>query len=473
MAVRDIGRSKARLQAASLFVEPLISLDPVGDWSVVDFFSGCGGMSCGFARRAPFRILAAVDAEHAKPCEGFGRLDCNATYLANIGIEPIERNIAELDPDDFWSGLINRTDSTLNAGDLTVLLHCPPCTDFSRAKPTNHLGDSAKNSLAAKCVDFARAMRPEFVLMENARELIQGNNRHHFHTLVRGLETLGYDVKGEIHFLSRFGLPQVRERALVVASRSGPALTLSDLWEGWEVDPLATHVRHAIGSLGTRRLAAGVVDPEDVMHVSPGFASEVVLRRMEAIPKDGGSWFDLADHPQREELLVPSMKGRLARQDLGSHPDVYGRLSWNKPAVTIKRECAHVGNGRYAHPDQTRLLTVREMALLQGFPLDYQFTSKSLANRYRHIGDAVPPLISYQLSALVSWMKTGVRPEPRDWILPGTSLKLPDVRRCRTTRTFRSQPAPLFQPSLKSGPVLGITPESSIIAPGMVKIEHV
>ena len=102
---------------------------------------------------------------------------------------------------------------------------------------------------------------------------------------------------------------------------------------------------------------------------------------------------------RRAALLTPAMARRVARGDLGSHPDIYGRLWWDRPAVTIKRECGHVGNGRYAHPEQDRLCTVREMALLQGFPRDYPFTG-SLANMYRHIGDAVPPLISYQLAAL-------------------------------------------------------------------------
>ena len=65
------------------------------DWPVIDFFSGCGGMSCGFVRRPPFRLLAAVDAEMAKPCEGFGKLGCNSTYAANIGIKPtIERTFS-------------------------------------------------------------------------------------------------------------------------------------------------------------------------------------------------------------------------------------------------------------------------------------------------------------------------------------------------------------------------------------------
>jgi DNA (cytosine-5)-methyltransferase 1 len=213
---------------------------------------------------------------------------------------------------------------------------------------------------------------------------------------------------------------------------------LDDLWEGWSLAVEATTVRHAIGALNKRPIGAGQVNADDAMHQSPGFASETVRRRMEAIPRDGGSWYDLADHPAADELLIKSMKDRLARNDPGSHPDVYGRLSWDRPCVTIKRECAHVGNGRYAHPEQSRLLTVREMALLQGFPDSYVFPASSLANRYRHIGDAVPPLISYQLSALVCWMKTGRRPQPRDWMLPGTSLRVEDVtirQRPREDRT--------------------------------------
>jgi DNA (cytosine-5)-methyltransferase 1 len=100
---------------------------------------------------------------------------------------------------------------------------------------------------------------------------------------------------------------------------------------------------------------------------------------------------------------------------------------WNRPAPTIKRECAHVGNGRYAHPEEDRLLTVREMALLQGFPVDFQFNGAALSNLYRHIGDAVPPLISYQLACLVDWILGAPRPRPTDWVLAGTHLRPSDV----------------------------------------------
>ena len=385
-------------------------------------------MSYGFFHRKPFRLLAAVDAELAKPCGGFGKLSCNESYIANLGIEPINRNIAELNPEEFIAEVSVRSGSELKPGDLTVFLCCPPCTDFSRTKPENHSVDTPKNSLALKCAEFVEALRPEFVLMENARELIRGNHPHHYLEFTRRLEAAGYDVRGSTHFLTKFGLPQIRERALIVASRTSPVFTLEDLWEGWKPTRASITVRHAIGHMNQRPLTAGERDLNDPMQVSPGFATDVVRRRMAAIPHDGGSWFDLANHPHVDELLVDSMRKRLSKGDLGSHPDVYGRMSWDKPAPTIKRECAHVGNGRYAHPEQDRLLTVREMAMLQGFPADFDFPSRSLANRYRHIGDAVPPMISYQLSALAGWMKTGVRPEPRDWILPRTSLKRSDIR---------------------------------------------
>jgi DNA (cytosine-5)-methyltransferase 1 len=363
-------------------------------------------MSCAFARRPPFRLVAAVDAEMAKPCEGAGKLGCNRTYAENIGVEPLDRDLAALDPEELLAHL---SAASIRRGEITALLCCPPCTDFSRAKPANHLVDSAKNSLVVKCADFAECLYPEFVVVENARELIRGNHAHHYRALVARLERLGYEVAGEVHTLTRFGLAQQRERALVLASRVGPVRTLG----------------HAIGHLSARPLAAGQADPDDDQHVSPRLAAEAVRRRIEAIPADGGSWFDLAD---RDELLIDSMRDRLRRNDRGSHPDVYGRMAWDRPAPTIKRECAHVGNGRYAHPEQHRLLTVREMSLLQGFPADYRFVAESLANRYRHIGDAVPPLISYQLSALVAWMKTGRRPAPREWALPGASLKAGDLR---------------------------------------------
>ncbi len=135
------------------------------------------------------------------------------------------------------------------------------------------------------------------------------------------------------------------------------------------------------------------------------------MQRIRAIPHDGGSWSDIAD----PDLLIRSMIGKRP----GSFPDIYGRLWWDRPAITITRECGHPGNGRYLHPDQDRMLSVREMALLQGFPPDYVFTGP-LSARYNQIGDAVPPLISMQVAGMIA-SRIGEPVKPAFGLEPKTS----------------------------------------------------
>ncbi len=386
-------------------------------WSVVDFFSCGGGTSAGFARRPEFRILAAVDLELAKPSGGAGASDCNATYRANHAIEPMNRDMMTLTPEAFAAA------AGLSPGQVTVMISCAPCTHLSRANPANHLTDRPENSLIGRSGAFAVHLRPEIFLMENARELIMGNYRHHHAALVKVLEDAGYHVRSEIHVLDRFGLPQVRERALIVASRIGEARSLEDLWQGWAVRPQATTVRAALHRLAEWK-QAHPDDPDGDAYPGMGPA---VLSRLAATPHDGGGWVDVARNPNTRSLLTKDCLRRWEAKDLGSHPDVYGRMARDRPAPTIKRECGHAGNGRYAHPTADRLLTVREMAVLQGFPFDYRFPARAIANRYRHIGDAVPPVIAFQMAALVKWMKTGRRPEPADFVMPDTALRLEDI----------------------------------------------
>jgi DNA (cytosine-5)-methyltransferase 1 len=388
-------------------------------WSAVDLFSGAGGMSYGFRAHPDFAVAGAADAQLGKPSSGRGTLGCNASYEANIGVAPVEADLGSSDPAEVCAAL------GAGPGEVTVLAACPPCTGFTRTMARNHLRDDRRNSLVGQVSRYAEVLRPDIVLVENARELVMGRFSGHLARLLADLEDLGYQTRAATHLLDRFGLPQRRERALVVAARQPlDVRDLADVWAGWRVNPKATHVRRAIWELPA--VPAGAADPADPLHVSPSLTAEANRRRLAALPHDGGSWADLAGRPDAHLLLTPAMRRRVAAGDLGSHPDVYGRLWWDRPAVTIKRECGHIGNGRYAHPEQDRLCTVREMAILQGFPRDYRL-SGSLSNMYRHIGDAVPPLISYQLAAACRWMLTGQRPEPGDLILPGCHLAETDV----------------------------------------------
>ena len=385
--------------------------------TVIDLFSGGGGASAGFHAHPGFKVIAAVDAQLGKPSSGEGKLDCNATYSENIGIHPLEANLAEVSPDSLASQLDISTSPD-------VLIACPPCTGFSRTLAKNHIEDDKRNSLVGRVSEFVRVFSPKVLIMENARELAMGRFKVHLTNLIDDLEGQKYRTSVGIHFLNDFGLPQRRERTIVIAVRNGLSLrTFNDLWEGLAIEPKSTHVRRAIWALPF--IGAGEINGADPMHISPSLR-DTTLARLSATPTDGGSWFDLANLHDSDKLLTPTMRSRLALGNLGSHPDVYGRMWWDRPAPTIKRECSHVGNGRYSHPEQNRLCSIREMAILNGFPYDYIFRG-TVHNRYRHIGDAVPPVISYQMAALTAWMLGGNRPTADEMIMPRTHLDPSDV----------------------------------------------
>lgn len=396
-------------------------------WKVVDLFSGAGGMSFGFHTHKEFEIIGSVDAQLGKPSSTPGSLQCNSTYEKNIGLSPLNINLKEISPKELKSKL------GLGEGDsIDVLSSCPPCTGFSRANPQNHLKDDPRNSLVAKTAQFAIELDASIVVMENARELLKGNFTQHFNSLREQLEENGYKVHAKIHFLNKFGLPQVRERALVIAVKKElPLRTLSELWSDYVVAPEATTVLRTFNELDSG-------DYPD--HKFPNFSSQTVKDRIAAIPADGGSWIDLLKHPDGDELLTPGMKRLLAQGKKGSFPDTYGRMHWDKPAPTIKRECSHIGNGRYAHPEENRLCSVREMATLQGFPYNFKFNGASLSNLYRHIGDAVPPLISHQLAHVCNWILTGQKPKIEEILLPFYHLKPSDItqtsKECQTSMTL-------------------------------------
>lgn len=391
-----------------------VSATPGEFFGVVDLFSGAGGMSYGFHAHPFFRIRGAADAEIAKPSMPRGALSCNGTYKKNMGIEPVNADLGSIDP------LELRMKMGLSDEKITVLCACPPCTGFSRANPLNHIRDDHRNSLVVRVADFLRAFDADILVMENARELLSGNFRGHYDRLVMALEEVGYAVAASSHMLTRFGLPQIRERALLIAVRRPLKIrTLDELWLGMEVDPSATHVRRAFEAIPRKAT---------LRDTYPRFSDPSVSRRLECTPHDGGAWTDLIRHPEAMNLLTDAMKKRIRAGKLGSHPDVYGRMWWDKPAPTIKRESAHIGNGRYAHPSENRLCSVREMATLQGFPFDFAFEGAAVSNLYRHIGDAVPPLVSHQLAWLCHWILTGVRPELSDILLPKTHLNPDDLR---------------------------------------------
>ena len=364
-------------------------------YSVIDLFSGAGGASCGFHAHPDFTIIAAADKQVGKPSSKLGT-ECNKTYERNIGVTPFNVDLGAVGAHEL-SDLF-----ALKPGELDVLISCSPCTGFSRTNTQNHSVDDPRNSLTAKTSDFIDALQPKFFFIENARELLRGNFAYHGQNLIQRARQSGYTVFSSTHYLTEFGLPQIRERALILGTKLNcdpESLCLSRAWGQHLPDQSSLSVRNAIYDFPI--LKSGERDLTDKCHVTPSM-TKPSADRLRLIPRDGGSWIDLLKHDDGFGYLIPSMIRNLESGRLGSYPDIYGRMWWDRPAPTIKRECSSPGNGRYCHPEQLRMASVRELSYLQGFPMDYEFHADSISNMYRHIGDSVPPMIAYQYAALIS-----------------------------------------------------------------------
>jgi len=339
---------------------------PTGPIRVVDLFSGCGGMSAGFlavnALVPAFRLTAAADIDEV----------ANRSYAANLGVTPDHLDISALAKDVKRSPFIRGIKEKRGKEPL-VLIGCAPCQGFSSHRNAAGRSDP-RNGLFSDFVTVALELAPDVIVVENVPELLTTAYWDHVAHVRRRLGDAGYSVSLSVHNMAAFGVPQDRFRTLLLASRRplpAPTATL----------PVGDYmtVRQAIGHLP--RISPGDPHPDDPYHVTARHRDSTVAT-IRSIPKDGGS---------RPPWAGPASLRRVAlRQGKPAYEDVYGRLWWDRPSITVTAYARNPASGRFCHPEQDRGLSIREASLLQGFPSTYEFAG-SLDNCFRQIGNAVPP----------------------------------------------------------------------------------
>ena len=337
---------------------------------VVDFFCCAGGMSLGFA----------VLEEFFKICGG---VDINSTSLAayskNYRVPTIETDIADLYKDP---GLITDTfQIKANHDRPLVLIGCAPCQGFSaHRKVKQDRPEDKRNTLIGAFADIAVQLNPDFVVMENVPEILIGKYKHHYEEAKTVFMANGYHVVQKIYNAAGFGVPQARIRAIIVASRYKDFELPEDILTE---DEYAT-VRDAIADLPP--VAPGHPSESDPLHRSSAHRQSTI-DVIAAVPHDGGS---------RPEGIGPKCLDRIK-----GFYDVYGRLAWDKPSITITQYARNPASGRFSHPEQDRGLTIREAARLQSFPDGYQWEG-SLGENFKQIGEAVPPLLSLAIATQIA-----------------------------------------------------------------------
>lgn len=347
---------------------------------VIDMFSGCGGTSAGFTytnlitnQEFPnFRHVLAVDIDE----------QANRTYTENFGIAPATENIHDLATNTTrLDALI--AGSLRNPQNPLVLIGCAPCQGFSSHRNSEGQIDP-RNTLF---VDFARIaahVQPDYIIIENVPELLTDR----YWPLVQEAQTIlneaEYLTHLTVHNMAEFGLPQERFRAVLTAAKT-PFMGPSPFVQRQNY----THVRDAIGDLPN--ILAGERCGTDPMHRTAAHRASTI-NTISKVPHDGGK-LPLGSGPKSLQKLA-------ARQNKPGYEDVYGRLAWDKPAITITAYSRNPASGRYVHPEQNRGLSIREAACLQGFPADFHFEG-TLDQAFRQIGNAVPPVFGAHLALSV------------------------------------------------------------------------
>lgn len=336
--------------------------------TVVDLFAGCGGGSIGF-QAAGFAVAGAVEIDP----------QASAGFKANTGFAPLVTDVRDVDAD-----LLCVPD------ELTLLFGCPPCQSFTelrRGDTHRTASDDVRDTLPTQYLRLVAELRPRHLAFENVPGMATGRGKLQFRRLVDGLARLGYSLVWDVVDAAEFGIPQHRRRLLLVASRvTEPVLPVpTHTCVDRDGRPGFNTVRGAIGHLAALR--AGEEDAQDSLHRARRH-SDLVVRRLDAIPEGGAR----ADLPAELQLRC--------HQGHDGHFDIYGRMWWDRPAPTLTSGCTNPSRGRFSHPEQSRGLTVREAALLQGFP-PYTRLFGGVEAMSLQVGNAVPPLVAQRIGEVV------------------------------------------------------------------------
>lgn len=322
--------------------------------AAVDLFCGAGGLTHGLLA-AGVPVAAGTDLDAA----------CQLPFEANHGRSAFyQRDVAKLKAPEVeaWFG----------GASTRILAGCPPCQPFSNYSQRYDTIGTPRWRLLSHFGRLVEALGPDIVVLENVPLIAK---HAVFEGFLGALKRQDYAVWHAVIDCSDYGLPQRRKRLILLASRHGPMSLPA---------PTKAAPRTVAGALsGMPAIRHGERHKLDALHASARL-SEINLKRIKA-SKPGGTWRDWPPH----------LRADCHRRSTGkNYSGVYGRMRADQPAPTLTTQFYSYGSGRFGHPYQDRALSLREGAVLQGFPLDYVFAAAAAPVHFktlgRLIGNAVP-----------------------------------------------------------------------------------
>jgi DNA (cytosine-5)-methyltransferase 1 len=349
---------------------------------VVDLFAGCGGITCGAVAaskaRAVLNISAAVEFDHAAA----------ATYAVNYGDHVYYGKIED------WVRQVKNGKIQLQKGGIVV--GGPPCQGFSGLGKQDT--KDPRNRLWRAYIQAVELIEPDYFLMENVPQFVKSKEYVALKKRFKRSNKLGgYVLQEFVVSAADHGAAQKRRRAIIIGRKAGlPAVNLPKPRKPRTLEDAIGHLPVSAGPKPmiipkTTYRGKSIQGPilTKLLHFE-GPMSAKIRKMVKAVPP-GGSRYDLPADLQYDCWLRGTYNGQ----------DVMGRLSWDKPSVTIRTQFYKPDKGRYIHPDEDRAITYAEAAYIQGFPSNYQWCGTP-AQIAKQIGNAVPvPLAKALFGAIL------------------------------------------------------------------------
>jgi len=357
--------------------------------TVIELFSGPGGLSLGF-ERGGFRILQAIEKDkkvevtykHNHPDVDFIQGDitsiCPAECLARIGLLP---------------------------GQLTAVIGGPPCQGFSESNRRTRNLENPQNHLYKRYFHFLEQIQPEWFVMENVAGLRTLSRGAVLEAILGEAERLGYTADVAVLNAAEYGVPQIRRRIFIVGNRVNLPIEFPQPTHGGDLLPFVT-VEDAIRDLPLLENGAAT----DCLLYRPLRRLSAYQLLMRANSRDAKSVYGNLVTRSSEDIIARYRHIRrgqnweaVPRELMACYEDVtrchtglYYRLKWNESSKVI-------GNFRknmLIHPEKHRGLSIREAARLQSFPDNYRFLG-SIGFQQQQVADAVPPLLAEAVARAV------------------------------------------------------------------------
>ena len=358
-----------------------IGTENMAKYNIMDLFAGVGGLSYGFSKLPDFEIIAANEIEK----------DIAAAYALNHpGV-----TMMNCDINDLTEAAIA---DALQGKQIDIIVGGPPCQSYST------LGKRQMDDRANLFMQYKRILniiKPKAFVFENVVGILSMDKGRLFQHIQDEFEELGYVLKYKVLNAVDFGVPQQRERVILVGCFGTNPFEFPLPTHGAGLRPYVT-LRDAIGDLPV--LQSGESSFEYQRDITNDFlqfvrASGCNLTEHTA-PKNGAHLIRIMQalkDGQSKEDLPPEIRPK------SGFGNTYAKLWWDRPATTITRNFACPSSSRCIHPRDSRAMSIREGARLQSFPDDYRFYGSDGMKRLE-IGNAVPPLLSMAIAKKVKEM---------------------------------------------------------------------